>query len=361
MKIPSSSLSFKLNNYKTKIKKKFIEIYKSKIFIKGKNVRKFERKLSKLFRAKYVISCGNGTDALRISLVAIGIKKNDLIATAGNAGGYSTIAIKSLNAKPIYYDTIKNNPNTSLELIKKIKKKIKAVIITHLYGAACEDIELIAKYCKKKKIFLIEDCAQSIGVKLKNKCLGTYGDISTTSFYPTKNLGALGDGGAIITNSKKNYINSIKLREYGWNKKYFFQLANGQNSRLDEFQAGFLNIFINKLLDENKKRVEIAKNFNEAINNKKIEKINFNFKAYNAHIYAILSKNRDILKEYLKKKGIQTEIHYPISDHKQITNEKNIINLFNTENFTQEVLTIPCYLGLKKKEIKKIIKLINDF
>jgi dTDP-4-amino-4,6-dideoxygalactose transaminase len=361
MKITSNSLNFKLNKYKTEIKKKFIEIYKSKIFIKGKNVREFEKRLSKLFRAKYVISCGNGTDALGISLAAIGIKKNDLIGTAANAGGYSTIAIKSLNARPVYYDTIKNNPNTSLEQIKKIKKKIKAIIITHLYGAACKDIDLIAKYCKKKQIFLIEDCAQSIGVKLKNKFLGTYGDISTTSFYPTKNLGALGDGGAIITNSKKNYTNCIKLREYGWNKKYFFQLANGQNSRLDEIQAGFLNIFINKLLDENKTRVQIAKNFNDKIYNKKIKKINYDFEAYNAHIYAVLSKNRNQLKEYLKKRGIQTEIHYPISDHKQITNKKNVIKLFNTENFTQKVLTIPCYLGLKKKEIKKIIKLINNF
>jgi dTDP-4-amino-4,6-dideoxygalactose transaminase len=113
MKITSNSLNFKLNKYKTEIKKKFIEIYKSKIFIKGKNVREFEKRLSKLFRAKYVISCGNGTDALGISLAAIGFKKNDLIGTAANAGGYSTIAIKSLNARPVYYDTIKNNPNTS--------------------------------------------------------------------------------------------------------------------------------------------------------------------------------------------------------------------------------------------------------
>ena len=154
MKIPSNSLNFKLNKYKKKIKKKFSEIYKFKIFIKGKNVKEFEKRLAKLFRAKYAIGCGNGTDAIRIGLSALGIKKNDLVATAANAGGYSTIAIKSLGARPVYYDTIENHPNTSLELIKKIKKKIKAIIITHLYGAACQDIELIAKFCKKKNIFI---------------------------------------------------------------------------------------------------------------------------------------------------------------------------------------------------------------
>jgi dTDP-4-amino-4,6-dideoxygalactose transaminase len=361
MKILSNSLNFKLNKYKNKIKKKFSEIYKFKIFIKGKNVKEFEKRLAKLLRAKYAISCGNGTDAIRIGLSALGIKKNDLVATAANAGGYSTIAIKSLGARPVYYDTIENHPNTSLELIKKIKKKIKAIIITHLYGVACQDIELIAKFCKKQNIFMIEDCAQSIGVKLKNKYLGTFGDISTTSFYPTKNLGALGDGGAIITNTKKYYINSIKLREYGWNKKYFSQLDNGQNSRLDEIQAGFLNIFISGLLKENEKRLKIAKIFNDEINNKKIKKINFNFKTYNAHIYAILSQNRNLLKKYLKEKGVHTEIHYPIGDNKQIINKNKNIKLFNTDRFVNKVLTIPCYIGLKKKEIKKIIKLINNF
>jgi aminotransferase EvaB len=361
MKIQSNSLNFKLNKYKNKIKKKFNEIYKSKVFINGKNVKNFEKRLSKLFNSKYAVSCGNGTDALTISLAAIGIKKNDLVATAANASVYSAVAIKSLKAKPVYYDTIKNHPNTSLELIKKIKKKIKAIVITHLYGVACKDIELIAKFCKKKKIFLIEDCAQSIGVKLKKKNLGTFGDIATTSFYPTKNLGALGDGGAIITNSKKNYVNSIKLREYGWDKKYFLQLFNGKNSRLDEIQAGFLNVFISGLLKENKKKIEIAKIYNKKINNKKIKKINFDFKSYNAHIYAILTNKRYLLKKYLEKKGVQSEIHYPIADHKQIINKNKNIKLLNTEKFTREVLTIPCYLGLKQKQINTIVKLINKF
>ena len=258
-------------------------------------------------------------------------------------------------------DIDSNYHETSLENIKDFyDKNVSVIIITHLYGYANRDILKIKKFCKKKNVFLIEDCAQAVGVRVNGRHVGSYGDIATYSFYPTKNLGALGDGGAITCQSKKYFKKLMSLRQLGWKKKYFVDCKGGINSRLDEIQAAILNKKLQSIDKINSEKIKIARFYIENIKNKKIF-INKRLDHYNGHLFVIQTNSRNKLINYLKKNKIFSEVHYPILDYKQkiISKKFKHLSLKNTENLSTKILSLPIYYGMTKKDLISITRILN--
>ena len=332
--------------------------------ILGPEVEIFEDKFAGYLNAKHCIGVANGTDAIELALKSFNINKSDMIATVANAGAYTTNAILAIGAKPFFLDVNSETFNTTIdEVFRAIKAGVKAVVVTHLYGLAIQEIEEIAKLCSKHSIYLLEDCAQSHGAKVNNKFTGTFGDAAAFSFYPTKNLGALGDGGAVVTNNTEISTKVRKLRQYGWTTKYRIEISGARNSRLDEMQAAILQIFLPNLDLMNEKRRQIAKRYSNEIKNTLVVTPKNIAENYVAHLYVIKSKQRNLLKEHLKLNEIASDIHYPIPDHRQPlfgTQYKDLI-LKNTEELSNIILTLPCYPEMPEKDVEKVISTVNEW
>ena len=351
--------------YKTLIQKKIYSVLNSGNYILGKEVVKLESKFQKYFNCKKAIGVKNGTDALVLSLKAIKIKKGDEIITTSHTAVATIAAIIEVGGTPVIVDVEENfftiNPK---QIEKKISKKTKAIIPVHIYGQCC-DMNRIIKIAKKNKIFVIEDCSQSLGSKIGSKKVGTFGDMGTFSFYPTKNLGAIGDGGMIITNNNNLGKRINRLRQYGWDKNRL-TLEPGINSRLDEIQAGILNIKIKDLDNANNKRIKISKYYLEKISNKLVQlpQTRPNTK-HVFHIFSVLLNNRNKFIEYLKKNKINTGVHYskPACLNKGYKEKckfsKNDIK--KTIFISNNTVSLPIYPELQKKSLIKIIKVINKF
>ena len=332
------------------------KVLESGYYVMGDELSSFEKEFAEYCSTKHCSGVGNGTDALEIALLSIGIKAGDQIICTANAGFFSTAAIISVGAVPKYVD-IKYNDMTMdpVKLTEAITKKTKGIIVTHLYGQMA-DMKEITNIAKKNKIPLIEDCAQAHGATLNNKKAGSWGDIGCFSFYPGKNLGALGDGGAITTSNSKIFKRIIQLRQYGWGEKFYVNLKNGRNSRLDEIQAAILRVKLKYLDSWNEKRRNIAYEFSNLL-----EKTNLRIpkkfgRDYVAHLYAIRSTKKKPIIDSLNNESIANDKHYPIPDYAQkaLKNDYADFSLPNTESSCRDVFTIPCYPELNKSEIKKI-------
>jgi dTDP-4-amino-4,6-dideoxygalactose transaminase len=344
-----------------------IKVLKSGWYINGDNVEIFEESLAKYIDVKHIIGVGNGLDALRIilrSYLEMGILKDgDEILVPANTFIATVLAITDNNLVPIFIDVDINTYNLDFNLIEKnITYKTKAIIIVHLYGSVCWD-DSLRNLADNYKLKIIEDNAQAIGAVYNNKKTGSLGDASGFSFYPGKNLGALGDGGAIGTNDDKLANVARALANYGSNEKYVHEYK-GFNSRLDEIQAAFLNIKLKYLDKGNIIRQNIASYFLANIKNENIvlPKVNQYKERYVWHLFVIKSKSRDHLQKYLTNQGIQTLIHYPIPIWKQNA-YKNYSNLklMVSESLHSEILSLPISPILEISEIDKIIYSLNNY
>ena len=362
MKIPFSTLKYWHDDLKSEIVKKFDDIYESGWFIHGNEVKDFENNFAKYIGCKYCVGVGNGLDAITLALRALGIKKGDEVIVPSNTFIATVLAISQVGATPILVDTDLDTYNISYKAIEKnITSKTKAIIVVHLYGQSA-DMDEIVKICKDNNLFLVEDCAQAHGALYKGRKVGSFGDISCFSFYPGKNLGALGDGGAVLTNNKKYEEKLRAISNYGSDKKYH-HIYKGINSRLDEIQAGFLNVKLKYIDEMIKERCRIANRYLNEIKNDKIilPTIGGN-RNHVWHIFAIRTKNRDQFQKYLKDNGIDTMIHYPISIAKQEAYKNDNINdLKNAEIIANEELSLPLYYGMSDDVIDYIIEIINKY
>ena len=217
------------------------DVLASNEHILGRNVLEFEKTFAKYIGVENCVGVANGSDAIAIALRALGVNKGDQVATVANAGFYTSAALMQIGASPVFIDIDSDSlllDTTDLENKMKLQN-IKVVVVTHLYGQVAP-IKEVVNMCNPRGIKVLEDCAQATGAQIENQKVGSFGDISAFSFYPTKNLGAVGDGGAILTGSDDLALISKKLRQYGWGNKYEVELENGSNSRLDEIQAAFL-------------------------------------------------------------------------------------------------------------------------
>jgi dTDP-4-amino-4,6-dideoxygalactose transaminase len=343
------------------IRKAVTRVIDSGNYILGPEVEKFELNLSNYLGNEYSIGVNSGTDALMLSLKALDIKKNDEVILPSHTATATASAVVSAGATPVFVDIDEDSLNIDpIDLEKKISTKTKAIIMVHLYGRPCE-ISRIAEIAGGGKIHLIEDCAQSLGATYNYKPTGSFGILSCFSFYPTKNLGGIGDAGAISTNNKELFEKIKMLRQYGWNKARVSIIESNQ-SRLDEIQAAILNVkmkYLNKTLLE---RNEIAKIYSDNLGslNIKIPDTSPNSQ-HSFHLYVIRIKNRDKVIEKLNNDNIYPGIHYKVPIHlnpsfMKYSHEKLVV----TERIANEILSLPLYPGIKKRDVFRVIKGIKD-
>lgn len=331
-------------------------------FILGPEVKNFENMFSEYLGSEHCVGLANGTDAIEIGLRALGVKRGDVVATVANAGMYTTTAVLAIGAVPYFMDVDLDTMLVTFEEVERaIKAEVNAIVVTHLFGLAIPEIESIAALARVNNVPMLEDCAQAHGALYKGKRVGTFGDVGCFSFYPTKNLGALGDGGAICANNADVAELARRLRQYGWKEKYSVQLLGARNSRLDEMQAAILSAFLPLLDASNSKRRKIAETYNSGIDNPNII-CNKNYgEDYVAHLFVVRSKERDSLKEHLLGSEIMSDVHYPIPDHKQTAieglNKSHVLG--NTELLSKEVLTLPCYPEMTLAEVNFVIDAVN--
>ena len=352
---------FKLVPQKKKIFSKILKLIKHSKFIGGQEVEKFEKNFSKFIGSKFCISVGNGTDALEIAINSLNLKKGSEIIVPNNTWISTAEAVITNGHKVVFCDVNLNDYSICLnDLKKKINRKTRAIIAVHLYGNPT-DMNKLKKITSGKNIKIIEDCAQAHGTKINNKHVGTFGDVGTFSFFPGKNLGAFGDAGAIVTNSKKIFDFCIRSRGHGALKKYDHKFS-GRNSRLDTINAAVLNIKLKNINNQIKKRNTLAniyfKNFE---NNKHIETYILSKKNISTfHQFVIRLKSRNELKKYLSKYKIDTMIHYPYMLN-ELAFFKNKKILKNSYNLGKKILSLPISEEHTKKEIHFVCKKINSF
>lgn len=341
-------------------KKEFDSVLKSGWYILGEKVKCFEREFAEYIGAKYCVGVASGLDALTITIYALDFPKGTEIIVPSNTYIATILAILRCGHKPILVepDIYTYNIDPS-KIEEKITSKTKALIVVHLYGKPC-DMEPIVEITKKYNLSLIEDCAQAHGARYKGKKVGNFG-IGCFSFYPTKNLGALGDGGAIVLNDEILYKKILALRNYGFSKKYYADYI-GFNSRLDEMQAAFLSIKLKYLDEINEHKRTLARLYLDNIDDRFIKPI-CNKDYYDVyHIFNIRCEERDRLREYLAKNGVLTEIHYPISPHRQ----KSMVGILKgrypiSEEIHNTTLSLPISFFHRPEDILKICQLINNF
>jgi len=343
------------------LKKSFDNTLDSGWFILGKKVDKFEREFSAYHNSKYCFGVASGLDALLLSLIAFDFEKGSEVIVPSNTYIATILSILHAGLKPVLVEPDILTYNIDPKKIEEnITTKTTAIMIVHLYGKSCE-MDKIVEICGKYKLRLIEDCAQSHGAKFKGQLTGTFGEFGAFSFYPTKNLGALGDAGAVITNDESLAIKIKRLRNYGSDVKYYNEVV-GYNSRLDEVQAGFLSIKLRKLDEINTHKRKLVKIYLDELKDDFIKPVvddNY-FDVY--HIFNVRHKKRDELKQYLLKNEIKTDIHYPVAPHKQNA-MKNVLdgNYPISEEIHNTTLSLPCSFGHTSEEIYQVVEVMNKF
>jgi dTDP-4-amino-4,6-dideoxygalactose transaminase len=360
--IAYENLKFSNKEFEDKFEKEFSLFLEKGWYILGNKVKEFEESFAKYCGARYCVGVANGLDALEIGLKVFDFPPSSEIIVPSNTYIASILAIINAGHIPVLVEPDIETFNIDPKLIvEKITSKTKAIMPVHMYGQVSQ-MGSIVGIAEKFQLEIIEDCAQAHGATLDGKMAGTFGRIGAYSFYPTKNLGALGDAGSILTSDEKLYQKLKALRNYGSEKKYYNKFI-GRNSRLDEIQSVFLNIklpFLNKINDHKR---ALAKIYNKLITNEVIKPIELSGCYHVYHIYNIRTQLRDNLRIYLLEKGIQTEIHYPVSPNQQEAYQ----HLFSKENYpkSEEIhkttLSLPISYGTSESEAKYIAESVNQF
>lgn len=349
--------------YQSEYEEKAIEVLRSGWYVLGHEVRSFEQEFASYTGAKYCAGLASGLDALWIAFRVLGIGSGDEVIVQGNTYIASVMGITINGATPVFVEPDEYFNIDTSKIEEKITPKTKAILVVHLYGQA-SDMTPVVELCRKYDLRLVEDCAQAHGAEWNGKQVGTFGDIGCFSFYPSKNLGAFGDAGAIVTNSKE-ISDEVKIfRNYGSEKRYYNKVV-GANSRLDEIQAGFLRVKLSHLDELNEEKKSLCERYSNELNNEKIILPETRDGATHVwHQYVIRTDCRDDLISYLDEQGIGTIIHYPIPPH--LSEAYGYLGLKEgslpiTEKYANTVLSIPLYNGMTKEEQDYVIDKINRF
>lgn len=340
-----------------------LRVLESAWYIRGNEVKNFESKFAEFCGSKHCVGLNSGLDALILAIRALGIGEGDEVIVQANTYIASVIGITENGATPVFVepDQYFNLDVDKIEVA--ITDKTKAILPVHLYGQACNMLK-IKEIAKKYNLYLIEDCAQSHGSRFEGQMTGTFGDIGCFSFYPTKNLGAFGDAGAIITDNP-NLAEKIRMMgNYGSKIKYHNEVE-GLNSRLDEMQAALLSTKLCYIEELTLDRKRIAERFLISINNPKIKlpkKRENSDHVY--HLFVIQCSEREKLQKYLLENNIKTQIHYPIPPHLAECYERlgyNVGDFPITEKYSKEVLSLPLYNGMTNEEADYVVRKVNEF
>jgi len=361
--IPMFDLSRKIKKHAPDLEKIFSQVLESGNVILSDQVQAFQDEFATYLGAKHCISVANGTDAIEIAIKSLTLPRGSRILTVANAGGYSSTAIKSAGFIPVYIDVNLSTGLVDLNLIREFDlRDVSAVVLTHLFGNPIGEIEQIIEYLKKVGVATIEDCAQAHGAKVSGRFVGNFADVSAFSFYPTKNLGALGDGGALITNDDGIANIAKSLRTYGWGDKYDVTLSGGQNSRLDEIQAAFLRLFLKSLEQNNEIRREIASRYTASLSGSFISPLAMAENITHVHhLYVLKTSYKSELADHLKSQGVSHTVHYPNLDYDQSGFNEKSEKLLNSETLKSSIISVPLFPELREDEVLAVIKALSNF
>jgi len=359
--IPYENLKTLNKTFEDKFKTRFNDFLESGWYILGKEVSEFEREFGDFHGEKYVAGVANGLDALILSLRCCNFPKGAEVIVPSNTYIASILAILQCDLVPVFVEPDINTYNIDPERIATaITKHTVAIMVVHLYGQCCE-MDPIMALAEAHKLKVIEDCAQAHGATYKGKMAGTFGDFGAFSFYPTKNLGALGDAGAVICKNEEDYQLIRQFRNYGSEKKYHNSVI-GYNSRLDELQASFLRTKLPYLNAINDHKKELAQLYQKQLSNNYIKPVAHRNFDHVYHIFNIRHPERDRLKQYLAENLISTEIHYPIAPHHQTAlSYMNRLSYPISEEIHRTTLSLPCSYAHTKEEIIRTIEIMNNF
>lgn len=366
--IPLNNLSQTIQRRHLNLPKITQEVFDSGSLILGDFVQSFEYQFAGYIgEDSKVVSCANGTDALYLAVKSGNLAHGSIVATVANAGFYSTNAILRAGHSPLYLDV---DLQTGLVLFEEVERAISlgvsAIIVTHLFGLPIPYIGQIAEICSFNQVLLIEDCAQAHGARVAGQHVGTFGDLGTYSFYPSKNLGALGDGGAVSTRDPLLLERIVSLRQYGWGSKYEVDLAGGLNSRMDAVQANLLTHFLPFLNLENAMRAEVASRYMSGIKNPRVVLPTTEVHSgsvWHLFVVRVPTGGRAELQEVLTRSSIETAIHYPQLDFhsRAYPSLRPGFSLVNSEMRLQEILTLPLYPYMEAQLQARVIEVINEW
>ncbi len=364
MKIPFVDFKKQYGQIKKEVEKEVKEVLNSGHYVLGPKLENFEKKFADFCQVKYAFGVNNGTSALLLALLALGVKRGDEVITQPNTFVATVEAIVLAGAKPIFVDIYPKTYNLNPKLIKRaINKRTKVILPVHLFGRP-NDMATILKIARKHKLFVVEDCAQAHGAKIRNKKAGSFGDIGCFSFYPTKVLGAMGEGGAVVTNNKKLAENIKKIRDHGSEKKYLHSLV-GFNFRLEALQGAILGVKMKYLNQWIKARQRVAKIYHRLLKDLPLVRP-FEDKISRSvyYVYVIRTKDREKMQNHLSEQGIGTLIHYPVPVHLQtafryLGYKKG--DFPAAEKAAQEILSLPFWPEITGAEQKYVAQKIKEF
>ncbi|MBX9878637.1 MAG: DegT/DnrJ/EryC1/StrS family aminotransferase [Candidatus Obscuribacterales bacterium] len=361
--VPFGDMKAHYQQFKSDIDTAVNRVLASGHYILGPELDKFEKDFAKFVGVNYAVGCSCGTEAIYLALAAMGVGPGDEVITVAHTAVPTINAISMTGATPVFVDI---DPVTYVMDVNsaesKITEKTKAIVPVHLYGQMV-NMEPLMKLSLKHRIPVMEDIAQATGSLFKGAMAGTIGEYGAFSFYPSKNLGAFGDGGMVVTNSKENYELLLKLRNMGQSQRYHHDIV-GINSRLDEIQAAILGAQLPYVNQWNTRRREIAKRYNEGLKGLVKTPQEASYGAHVYHLYVIQTENRDEMQKYLSDKGIQCLIHYPIPGHLQkayafLGYKKGDLPV--TEHAANHILSLPMYPELTNEQVDQVIAAVRDY
>lgn len=364
MNIPSIDLKAQHQSIRPEIEAAIAEVFARGAFILGEETQAFEREFADFCGVAHAIGVDSGTSALHLALRACGIGPGDEVISVSHTAVATIAAIEMCAARPVLVDitpeTMTMDPS---RLEQALSPRTRAILPVHLYGCPA-NLDEILDFAKKHHLFVIEDCAQAHGATWRGKPVGGWGDISAFSFYPTKNLGAYGDGGAILTGNPELAQKVRLLRQYGWEQRYISQVK-GFNSRLDELQAAILRVKLRHLSAWNAKRKSLAETYQQALaESSYVLPLEPAQAGHVYHQYVIRLKQRDALKVYLASQHIQSAIHYPVPVHRQPAYQNLGYppgSLPVTEQAAEQVLSLPLYPEMSEANVKQVCEKILEF
>jgi dTDP-4-amino-4,6-dideoxygalactose transaminase len=355
MKIPFNDLNRETQELRPQLDAAAARVLDRGWYLVGEELKGFERDFARYLGIGHCLGMANGTDALELALRCLDVGSGDKVIVAPNAGMYGSIAVSQVGAEPVFADVDPQGLCLSPASVEAAAKSgAKAVIVTHLYGQMADARGILA-VARKHGLRVIEDCAQAHGARRDGAIAGSVGDIACFSFYPTKNLGALGDAGAVATDDAKLAEKAQALRQYGWKGKYRVEVPHGRNSRMDELQAAFLSAKLPHLDRRNERRRAIWRRYRDALGGK-LRLIGDEGPGFVAHLCVLCAPDRDALRQRLADAGVATDIHYPIPDHRQPVwqGRFDAASLPVAERACGEVLSLPCFPEMTEQEVTQV-------
>ena len=322
-------------------------------YLLGEETACFEQELADYLGVDEVVAVASGTDALQLALTALAVPGQEIL-TAANAGGYAALAARRCGLTVRFADVDEGDLLLTPDAVEMaLTPRTSVVVVTHLYGKMAR-VREIREVCRARGVRVLEDCAQAAGARAGGDLAGAVGDAAAFSFYPTKNLGALGDGGAVATSEKELAARVRRLRQYGWEAKYEIAEDRGGNSRVDEIQAAVLRTRLPHLDESNRRRREIARRYAEALADTPLRMVHGAGEDYVAHLAVVRTRHRRLLASELGARGVDTAVHYPRPDHKQAVLCSVETRLPVTERACEEVLSLPCFPELQDEEVDSV-------